>query len=604
MRSTALHGASGRTSTAPTVRRRRLQFEGPRRPGGPVAAAAVAMLLLPLAVSAGVLLFRVGSGFHALSDQGLNEMHVRDVGRHLVLVGPYSRDGWNHFGPAMYYALAIPYRLTGSNSAGTYIGALVINAAAVAGIVLIAFRRGGIPVLLLTTLGLTLVMHNLGADFLRDPWNPYLPVLPFGLLIFLVWEMTAGSAWALPVAAAVATFVVQTHVGYVPLAIPLVLGGAVWLVVARRSGRADHFRAEPPDPFIGRTGAVIAVIVAVMWILPIIGAVEHTAGNIVDAMHYFLHPKGNHDVIAGYRVVAAQFGATADWITGAHAPNAFTAEPVYLSRSTVPWLAIPFADAVYVLWRRHRREGLELAAIVTVLLVLGVLAVTRTIGFVYEYRLRWTWLLGMVAMVLVGWAAWTMVERAPSFLPRWLVTGPVIVAIGALGIANTISAAHTSTPDKRESTILAKLVPPTIRALPSRRGVVIATTAPNSWFYASGLVLWLERARVPVRVPNTPDAEQAYDYARVYHVGPVRARVTLADGSDYDQLSLDPTERLVVYVGTRSPAQRRILLAQRAAVLDQARAGLLPKQSIFARVVQLNRQLGDADAVFIQRSSS
>jgi hypothetical protein len=63
---------------------------------------ALGLLLVPSIVSLAVLA-GLGSGFHAVGDNALNELHIRDVGRHVVYVGPYSRDGWNHLGPAMYY---------------------------------------------------------------------------------------------------------------------------------------------------------------------------------------------------------------------------------------------------------------------------------------------------------------------------------------------------------------------------------------------------------------------------------------------------------------------------------------------------------------------
>lgn len=153
---------------------------------------ALVLLICPLLVSAGVLLFDVGSKFHALDDNALNELQTRDVGRHLVLLGPYSRSGWNHLGPAIYYVLAVPYRLTGSRSVGLYVGALMINSIAVAGILMISWRRGGLPILILSALGLSAVLHNLGPSFLRDPWNPYVTVLPFGLMLFLTWELATG----------------------------------------------------------------------------------------------------------------------------------------------------------------------------------------------------------------------------------------------------------------------------------------------------------------------------------------------------------------------------------------------------------------------------
>src|SRR5215211_7594884 len=87
---------------------------------------------------------------------------------------------------------------------------------------------------------------------MRNPWNPYITVLPFGLLVFLSWAMTCGEAWALPTGAGVASFCVQTHIGYAPIAVPLLVCGAISLIVltVRRNGDAvgEHRR---------RSGALI-----------------------------------------------------------------------------------------------------------------------------------------------------------------------------------------------------------------------------------------------------------------------------------------------------------------------------------------------------------
>ena len=45
-------------------------------------------------------------------------------------------------------------------------------------------------------------------------WNPSITILPFVLVVLLAWSMSCGEAWALPVGAGVATFLVQTHVSY------------------------------------------------------------------------------------------------------------------------------------------------------------------------------------------------------------------------------------------------------------------------------------------------------------------------------------------------------------------------------------------------------
>ena len=78
-----------------------------------------------------------------MSDLALMEMNVRDVGRHTVLTGPYSRFGWHHLGPAASYLLALPYRALGSSSAAMYAGGALWNAVALVGIAVISLRRGG-----------------------------------------------------------------------------------------------------------------------------------------------------------------------------------------------------------------------------------------------------------------------------------------------------------------------------------------------------------------------------------------------------------------------------------------------------------------------------
>jgi hypothetical protein len=503
----------------------------------------------------------------------------------------------------MYYLLALPYRLTGSHSVGMCVGALIINAVALAGITAIAWRRGGIPVLLFTTLGVTLVMHALGVDVLRDPWNPYITVLPFGLLLFLVWELSAGSLWALPAAAAAATFLVQTHVGYVPVALPLLLGGAAWLVLVRRRSATRDSATADWRRGVTRAGIVTAAVLVVLWLPPVIGMIRHEPGNLSTAARYFVHPKSHHRLLDGYRVVSKQFSARPEWVTGAHAPNPFTGEPDFVFHTAVPWLAVPFVLAGLVLWRRRIGEAMRLAAIVAVACGLGVLAVSRTIGPIYAYRLRWTWLLGMIAMVLVAWALWSTRRVQRPFESRVLLA-PVALVIAALTVLNTVSAAQASTPARPMSTTLTKLVLPLVKALPKRDGVVIvSSTSFGSSFYLLGTVLWLERDGIPVRVPDGRDAAQGVGARRVYHGGPVRAFVTIADDSPFDDMAKDPTQTLVAYRGTLPPRERAILAAQRDALTAQYRRGALSARDLFTEAGVLGRRLGTAIGVFIRNDS-
>jgi hypothetical protein len=97
--------------------------------------------VLPFVVSAVALVVDVGSSYVPGSDHALSEMLVRDVGRHPVLFGLYSREDWSHPGPLLYYLLAPFYWVTGGSSIGLALGALAINGASVVGMGLIARRR-------------------------------------------------------------------------------------------------------------------------------------------------------------------------------------------------------------------------------------------------------------------------------------------------------------------------------------------------------------------------------------------------------------------------------------------------------------------------------
>src|SRR5829696_7762476 len=108
---------------------------------------ALALVLAPIVVSAVALLVGVGGDYQPTSDHALTELQVRDVGRHEVLVGLYSRDEWSHPGPALFYLLAPFYWLTGGASIGMNVGALAINGGALSGMALIARRHGGLPLI-------------------------------------------------------------------------------------------------------------------------------------------------------------------------------------------------------------------------------------------------------------------------------------------------------------------------------------------------------------------------------------------------------------------------------------------------------------------------
>jgi hypothetical protein len=245
--------------------------------------AGVGLTILPLLVSAVALFLLVRSEFRPVADYALTEMHVRDVGRHEVLIGLFSREDWSHPGPMLFYVITPFYWMTGGASFGTNLAALAVNAAAVGGMAIIAWRRGGLSMLLCTLIACALVMRTLGAEFVYDPWNNYVVTLPFGLMLFATWALVCGDRWALPIATVTAAFLAQTHVGYVLLALPLLFFGTACLVVPvfRRGADADRRR----DVF--RSVSISAAVGAVLWLPLLLDALLHRPSNSSRIVDYF-----------------------------------------------------------------------------------------------------------------------------------------------------------------------------------------------------------------------------------------------------------------------------------------------------------------------------
>jgi hypothetical protein len=572
--------------------RTRSHPQSPRRTSRRIFPVALGLSLLPLLISAVALVVDVGRSYVPTADYAYTELLTRDVGRHAVLSGLYSRLDWNHPGPALFYLLAIPYRLAGGASIGIHLGALLINGAAIAGIAVIARRRGGTPLLLASLVGCGLLVRAVGPDFVSNPWNPDITVLPYGLLVLIVWTMTCGDTWALPVAAGVASFCVQTHVGYAPMAIPLLLLGAGWVAVD--AWRTGTVRA------LARPSALAAAVLVVMWLPPLIDQLANSPGNLSRILHYFEHPdRAPQSLAVGFRVVGGAFGLPPEWVAGARPPFGFLGDHLFAHAAPPPVLLVPFLLAGIVLWRRGASDGVRLVVILLVALGFGVVSVSRTIGDVAAYRLAWTWVLAMLASVVVGWTAWLLVRDrsggARASGDRWLVAASMAALLVLAGF-NSVSAARAGDPQPHWTEVMTTLSPPIAAALPARAGDVIIRwhSAPGQ-FLAPGVVLDLERKGIPARVD--PDPASRFGAHRVHRHGPVRAVVTILAADQI--LAPPPDARVVSYWGTKTRQELAHAVAGRKAV-DAARAAGTITNAEWAR---RSRAIGGGDSLAIAVAS-
>lgn len=471
---------------------------------------AVVLAALAFVVSAAAVAIRHSGDLHPLSDIALTELAVRDVGHHWVLLGPYSRFGWNHPGPALFYALAAPYRALGSSSAALYSGAALLNGAMAALVVGVCARRGGRALAWWSLLVLGVWSWAVGPAVLRYPWNPYVTVLALAALVVLVWEMTAGRVWAMPVAFGVGTFLVQSHVGYAPITIVLVAVGTATLA-GRSVARA---RAGPP---VGRHlaigAAVTVVVLGVLWAPPVVQQLTRDPGNLGELRLYFEHHTGEHSIDDGFDAVVPLLGVVPHQLEVRDQAAAMgRGAPGWASAATFAALALAALAAI----RFRAWDGARLVALVAVSVPVAAISAARVTGEIYPYLVLWVAALGLVAWiavgaVVVGIARSTGTSKGASArasrsgrtrIASAALASTVVLAVGVTGL-NTADALRLDRPDAGVQPVGARIadrVTATARARGGDGPVLVRLGDRETWGLAAAAALALERHGVPVKV--------------------------------------------------------------------------------------------------------
>jgi hypothetical protein len=245
-----------------------------------VAGALAALVALPLIVAA--VAVRRPTWYPAL-DLSMTEFRVRDVGTSdtpLIglpgRIGPRLEEQGSHPGPLSFYLLAPVYRALGSSPWALQVAAVALNVVALASAVAIAVRRGGARLGVALAAVLALVVAGYGPSTLAVPWNPYLPLLWWVVLLLAVWSVLCDDVAMLPVAVFAATLCAQTHVSYLGLVAVLGAVTAVALVLAWR-------RAAPASPerrAVVRWSALALALGVVLWLPPLVDQAVNDPGNM------------------------------------------------------------------------------------------------------------------------------------------------------------------------------------------------------------------------------------------------------------------------------------------------------------------------------------
>lgn len=467
-------------------------------------------------------------------DHALLALVVDAVGDHEVLLGAYSRFGWYHPGPLHPYLLAVPHHLMGGALQSLSAGMLVTSALSVAAAVWLVRRRAGVVAAVWALLVITLSVQIMGDDFIRDPWNPYLPVLPFLVGVLLCWTAVRGEAWALPPAVVPMSLAGQAHVGYLPAIAAIGAVLAVGLLSRavrhrRHSSLADGAGTPARRPVRWLVASVLAVALGVLlWLPTIVQQVTGTPGNAGVLYEYLLQssPEQPAGLPVGLRTVADEVGKLPAHLVGAGVDSD---APLLPERWPLPAIAVGlvlFVAARAVAAGRRRGEVLWLGAFTLTLAAAGVAAVARIDGLGFPYLVQWTVLVGVLAWTTIGLSLLpelgVLVRRAlarprPAQRPETVLAAPLVAVTAAAVLVAGIGVGRAETPSTDVSGQMTRLVGgvvddldrrglgtgtdgPVVRvdfAGSSRTDVLVGTVDPGS-----GVVLGLHRAGVDVQVSD------------------------------------------------------------------------------------------------------
>ena len=544
-----------------------------------------AALILPLAVAV--------VGFHRptwapVLDLAQTELRVRDVGTaDTPLIGLPGRIGTgaeqgSHPGPLSFYALAPTYRLFGSSAFSLQIASLVVQAGAIVVALLIARRRGGSSLVLGVGAMLALLVTGFGVTALTEPWNPYLPVLWWVVVLLAAWSVACGDIRMLPVVVAAGSFCAQTHIPYLVLCLGVGGMAAVAAAVYFKRGDAATRRS------IIACSAVAVGVGVVLWLPPTFDQLAHDPGNESILIKHFTNPPADEPTVG----VRATLQYVFEKLDVAHLSVHQLARPGLLVSADPARHANTSRGVVFAgLWalaaaasiKLRNRSLLLLHAIVALGVVLLIFDVSHIFGNVWYYLLLPVWGVAALMTIATGWTVAAYVGRSMSTERRARLERVATVALVGVVVVFcarlTWAAPSASHSDALISDELRGVVPGTVAALD--RGVGGAKGHAGRYLVAwddaayigspgYGLLNELDRrgfdvgAIAGLSVIATPH--------RVVSEAEATARVELATGIWVERWRALPGATEVAFVDPRTAEQRARFAQLRSEVITMLRA--------------------------------
>lgn len=353
-------------------------------------------------------------------------------------------------GPLQFDLMALPVKLLGGRGVPLAVGA--VNALAIVGVVWVAHRRGGPLLASAAALVAAALSWVMGSQLLVEPWQPHNTLLPFLCYLLLVWAVTCGDLWALPWAAAVGSFVLQTHLSH-GLVVPFLgLWAIVGLTLTVRSERR-----RPGDEALGparlkRAVGLTTLVLVLCWAQPLFEQVAGEGpGNLGELATSFGGSGNATGPGLGTQVVSSVV-ATRPWWTRpsfhtAWLPPSSDSDPAVAvlpstgsALTTLALLGAALAAGGWLASRRGSRDAARAAAGAAVAVIAAlVTAASVPIGLfgLTPNQFRWLWPIaaftGFAVLALVGVLA-PHLRSVPLSLPLLIACTSATAVLAALNL--------------------------------------------------------------------------------------------------------------------------------------------------------------------------
>jgi hypothetical protein len=494
--------------------------------GGEHRSSAPPLLLVGLCLAAPILVLVVALAqrtWYPTGDLAQAELRMRSLPFHPPLVGAAGRIAdhqgrqGNHPGPLMFWVTWPLYALLGRSS-WAYEAATALVGLAWLGLAtwLVRARTGAAACAGFALVAL-LMLGGFGLDGLSQPWNPWAGLFPFAALLVAAWAGLDGWRWAPIVATAAGSYAVQSHVGYLPLAVPLVVlatAGPIWRWA--RDGRV-----EPAGRWvIPVIGSLVLGVAA--WSGPAVDVLTNSPNNLHKLADNFGSPDqpaiGLHH---GLQAVLEGANPVGPWLRGGTA----------IEGSSLPGLVFLLAWAAVALIgaRRHRNQLLDrLNLVLASATVLAVLTVSRIFGTPFLYVFRWITVLVALQVFSLAWGLVGLVPRGTRLRPRWLLAMSSIVLV-VVSVAMSVRVARQEIPFDQSWKTEQRLAPRTAARLDHQKRYLVRWDDPL-YLGGIGFGLLLDLERRGFSVGADPERIAAVEPRRVRCPGEYDAVLTVVSG--------------------------------------------------------------------------